>query len=75
MKHLVGLTLWRGRAADDRGAVRMCAKATPRGLALGVLRYGTDDNWSGLVLDRAQVQELRHALTSYLVDASPDVRT
>ncbi len=73
MRPVAGRVLWAARGEDERGAVRLRASATPAGLA--VMRNNLDGTWTGLTLTREQVQQLRHVLTLWLVDAAPDPRS
>ncbi len=69
---VIGKVLWRARAEDDTGdTVRLCAKVVPAGLAV-LISDPVNGTWSGLVLNRSNVQELRHVLSGWLVDAAPD---
>lgn len=68
----IGRTLWSADADYPDGTpVRFRIVATPEGLA--VVHDLPGGEYSGIELPRESVQELRHAITGWLVDAAPQV--
>lgn len=66
----VGRTLFRARGFDADGAeVAFVVKATPEGLSFIVVT--PDREQYGVALDKQAAQQVRHAITGWLVDASP----
>ena len=64
-----GRTLFRARADEAAGTVTLHLTATPDGLVIALAATGREPCW--VVLDRSAAQQVRHALTEWLVDASP----
>jgi len=66
----VGRTLFRLWKRDPQGQRGLRVVAVPGGLAVSTVHGGRE---VPVVLDRAEVQRLRGAVTGWLVDASPEV--
>lgn len=70
----IGPTLWQALSTDTQGTVGLRLTSQPDE-HVGLMVEFESGQVTGMALDRRDAQQLRHALTLWLVDSAPKVES